>query len=158
MADYLSRQREHEGAFAGHPDVAEMRERYAKVLNGPRAAVVDGLFVLSGLYMAISPWLVHFRFVNNNIAVNNLIIGLSLAVLGLGFTVAPERVYKLSWVPAVIGVWMIISPWVYGGALTRTMVSNVVIGAITLFLGLVASGLLMVSGRRRGRTARADRR
>jgi hypothetical protein len=156
MADYLSRQREHEGAFAGHPDVAEMRERYAKVLNGPRAAVIDGLILLSGLYLAISPWLVRFHTANANIAINNLILGLSVAVIGLGFAVAPERLYKLSWVPACVGIWMIISPWVYGGALTRTLVSNIVVGAVMVFLGLVASGMLMVSGRRRRKMARAQ--
>ncbi|MGW5118300.1 SPW repeat protein [Streptomyces noursei] len=135
--------------ITSHPDVAEMRERYARLLSGRQATALDGLVLLAGMYTAISPWVVHFRLASPELAVNNLIIGLVLTVIGLGLTRSPERMYRLSWTCAVIGVWMIISPWVVtaGHRATAGLIwNNVLIGAVTLALGLAATRLAMATG------------
>ncbi|WP_443729310.1 SPW repeat protein [Sphaerisporangium perillae] len=50
----------------------------------PDGQQVAGLTFLTGLYLAISPWVVGFnRF--PTLTVNNLIVGLALALLALGF-------------------------------------------------------------------------
>ncbi|MER6048721.1 SPW repeat protein [Streptomyces sp. NPDC001793] len=77
---------------------------------------------------------------------NNLIIGLVLAAIGLGLTRAPIRMYRLSWTCAVIGVWLIVSPWVVtaGHSAGAGLIwNNVVVGAVTLALGLAATRLAM---------------
>lgn len=137
--------------ISGHPDAAEMRERYAQVLGGTRAVAIDGLMLLAGLYAAISPWVVHFRATNAELAANNLIIGIALAAFGLGLGMAGERMYQLSWTCAVLGAWMIVSPWVVtiGHSPTSGMIwNNVVIGAIVCAMGLLAAGMGMLGGRR----------
>ena len=100
--------------IASHPDVAEMDQRYARVLHNPRVSVVDGLIMLTGLYVAISPWVVHFQ--NNNTIMRNvdLILGLALAVIGFGMSTRPERLLQAGWAVSLIGVFLIISPWVAG--------------------------------------------
>jgi hypothetical protein len=141
--------------IAGHPDVAEMRERYAKLEARREAVAIDGLVLLTGLYAAISPWVVHFRASNPDLSVNNLIIGLTMAAIGFGLTTPGGRMYRLSWTCAVIGVWMIISPWVVtlGHHPTAGMIwNNVLIGGVACALGLGAMGLIMGgSGRMRMR-------
>ncbi|MBF9069580.1 SPW repeat protein [Streptacidiphilus fuscans] len=132
--------------ITGHPDLAEMRERYAKLDARREAVAIDGLVLLTGIYAAISPWVVHFRASNIDLSVNNLIIGLVLAAFGLGLTTAGDRMYRLTWTCAVIGVWMIISPWgvTLGHHPTAGMIwNNVLIGAVACLLGFGAVGLVM---------------
>ncbi|MFD0327941.1 SPW repeat protein [Streptacidiphilus monticola] len=102
----------------------------------------------------------HFRAANPDLAVNNLIIGLGLAAIGMGLSVAGDRMFRLSWACTLIGVWMIISPWVVtpGHSPNAGMIwNNVVIGVIACLCGLAATGLVLGSaggGLRRRRAAR----
>ncbi|MEZ0069915.1 hypothetical protein ABIA32_005963 [Streptacidiphilus sp. MAP12-20] len=133
-----------------HPDAAEMRERYARMMENGRPMAVDGLLVLTGLYAAISPWVVHFRIASFELTLNNLILGFGIAAIGLGLSLGDERAARLSWTCVPIGVWMIISPWVVtiGHTASRGMIwNNVIIGALTCLLGLAATRMLMRNGR-----------
>lgn len=130
--------------FSTHPDAPEMRERYTRVLAGPQAIVVDGLVLLAGLYTAISPWVTRFGG-DGSLVVDNLIIGLAVAMLACGPTVIPGRMYRLSWAMAAIGVWQIISPWVIGPDTTRVIWNNVVTGGVITALGIAAASMLLAS-------------
>ncbi|WP_174501685.1 SPW repeat protein [Streptacidiphilus neutrinimicus] len=137
MADLFHRHAD----MAEHPDIAEMRERYARIESARGVTALDGLVLLTGLYTAISPWVVHFNFSNPELRTNNLLVGIALAVIGMALALAPERMYRMSGVVAVIGVWMIISPWVVtvGHTATRGIIwNNVLIGAVCCLLGLAA--------------------
>ncbi|TVL89917.1 SPW repeat protein [Streptomyces sp. SAJ15] len=135
----------HRTDLRGHPDVSEMRERYARLLGERDVVFVDGPVLLAGLYLAVSPWVVHFSG-NTDFAMHNLILGICVAVLGLGLTVAPTRMYSLCWTMCAIGVWLIISPWVVAGSPDAGMIwNNIIVGAITCLLGLVAAGMVMRS-------------
>jgi hypothetical protein len=139
--------------FATHPDAEEMRARFAKVLEGPRATAVDGLTVLAGLYAAISPWVVHFQATNTIMAVNNLVIGLAIAVLGIGMAARPMRLLQFGWVISALGVWLIISPWVaslHHSPASPLIWTNAFTGGVVVVLGLGAMGVL-ASGRHRSR-------
>jgi hypothetical protein len=138
--------------ITGHPDMAEMRERYAKVAAGGEAMAIDGLVLLTGLYAAISPWVVHFRATNPDVAINNLVIGVALIAIGLSLTMAGDRMYRLSWTCGVIGVWMIISPWVVTighSPSARLIWNNVLIGGVLCALALGAVGMMMGNARPR---------
>jgi hypothetical protein len=131
-----------------HPDMLEMRARYDRVAETPTARLVEGTTLLAGLYLAISPWVVGFRFAAPDLAVNNLICGIAVALLGLGYATVYGRTHGLSWVTPVIGAWVIVSPWVIRGAAVDAgmVLNNVITGAIITLLGLVTLGL----GMRRG--------
>ncbi|MDF2260011.1 SPW repeat protein [Streptantibioticus ferralitis] len=138
----------HAGDLSQHPDVHEMRERYARVMAGRTEVAVDGLVLLAGLWCAVSAWTVHFSAARPDLAINNLIIGVTVAVIGLGLTMAPDRMAGLSWAAAAMGIWLIISPWVVTRAPdTGVIWSNVVVGAVICLLGLVAAGAV-VRGRK----------
>src|SRR5581483_9493786 len=79
--------------IAQHPDMAEMRARYARILDGGQAVAVDGLVLLTGLYLAVSPWVVGFAGSAPRMAVNDLILGLAVAAIGLGLAIAPLVMY-----------------------------------------------------------------
>ncbi|MFD7459957.1 MULTISPECIES: SPW repeat protein [unclassified Streptomyces] len=137
------------GDMTGHPDVHEMRDRYARMLGGRDVALVDGPVFLLGLYCAVSPWILHYSTSQPSLMPHNLIIGLAICVLGLGFTRAPERMYGLSWACCALGVWMIISPWIVGSSPDAGVVwNNIIIGALALILGMVCAGTAMKSAPR----------
>lgn len=132
------------GDISAHPDVPEMRDRYARMLGERDVVLVDGPVVLAGLYCAISPWTVHFSGAQPQLALNNLVLGIAVAVLGFGLAMGSTRMYGLSWAMAAIGVWLIVAPWVVGNnPSTGAIINNIVIGGITCLLGLLAAGTLM---------------
>ncbi|GGV42140.1 hypothetical protein GCM10010277_31330 [Streptomyces longisporoflavus] len=111
--------------------------------------MVDGPVFLTGLFCAISPWVVHFTASQSVLTTHNLIMGIAIALLGLGFTFAPARMLGLSWAMCAMGVWMIVSPWVVGQSPDRGVIlTNVIIGALTLLLGLMCAGAAAKGGRR----------
>ncbi|MEW2609997.1 SPW repeat protein [Streptomyces sp. NPDC047880] len=129
------------GDITTHPDASEMRDRYARVLGGRDVALVDGPVFLLGLYCAASPWIVHYTTSQPALVTHNLIMGIAIGLLALGFTRAPERMYGLSWAMCALGVWMIVSPWIVGESPDAGVVwNNIIIGALAVILGLVCAG------------------
>ncbi|BAC68929.1 MULTISPECIES: SPW repeat protein [Streptomyces] len=128
------------GDIASHPDVPEMRERYARMLGGRDVVLVDGPVFLLGLYCAASPWILHYTTSQPALATHNLIMGIAIGLLALGFTSTPERMYGLSWAMCAIGAWMIISPWIVGTSPdTGVVLNSIIIGVLTVVLGALCA-------------------
>ncbi|MBO8187168.1 SPW repeat protein [Streptomyces spirodelae] len=132
-----------------HPDLVEMRARYEKAGSTPTAQLVEGLSFLTGLYVAISPWVVGFDSATR-LTVSNLIVGLAFAVLALGFGSAYERTHLLGWTAPLLGAWVIISQWVIDGASTtgEIIANNVAAGGVAALCGLAVMGLAVMSKRK----------
>ncbi|MGE7390561.1 SPW repeat protein [Streptomyces sp. NPDC004126] len=130
-----------------HPDLAEMRTRFERVTSTPAAQAVEALALISGLYLAASPWIAGFS-VLGPLAVNNLIAGLAFCLCMGGLGTAYERTHAMAWTAVAIGAWTIVAPWVMAGEMdtTRSVVSNVITGAVMLCLGLAM--VSMGGGRR----------
>ena len=123
-----------------HPDLLALRARYERVAESMSAHVTFGLALLTGLYVAASPWIVGFS-ARGSLATSDLIVGIAVAFLAYGFATTLDRAHGMTWTLPVLGVWVIISPWILpGGALTAGMIwSHVVAGALMTFLGLNAT-------------------
>lgn len=132
-----------------HPDLAALRDHYDQAAGNPVAQVNDGLLMLAGLYLAASPWIVGFHG-TTTLMINNLIVGLAAALLAFGFASAFGRLHGLGFAMPVLGVWMIISPWVVAGVSTTAGMiwSNVACGAVVLVLGLGLMGIGFTRARR----------
>lgn len=138
------------GDLAGHPDASELRTRYERVMGGKDVALVDGPVFLIGLYCALSPWIVHFSGNQPSLATHNLIIGIAVAVMALGFTMVPERMYGLSWAMCAIGAWLVLSTWIVGTSPDAGVIwNNVIVGALAFCLGLACVGTAMRVNRSR---------
>lgn len=120
-----------------HPDIVAMTARYEQASETPTAQITDGLTMLAGLFVALSPWIAGFNHAGTLVP-NNLITGLAVAFLGMAYAAAYERTHRLTWVCPVLGVWAIIAPFVVSGAPTSTSVvlCNVIGGAVIVLLGL----------------------
>ncbi|MEU3302587.1 SPW repeat protein [Streptomyces sp. NPDC006678] len=138
-----------------HPDLAEMRARFERATATPRGQVIETLALLTGLYLAASPWIVGFNGLTT-LAVTNLITGVAYALCLGGFGSAYERTHAMAWCAIVIGAWTIFSPWIVAGNAdtVRSIVSNVIVGIVALCLGVAMAAM---SDRRGGlRTSRAS--
>ncbi|MET7295812.1 SPW repeat protein [Streptomyces griseoloalbus] len=128
------------GDITSHPDTHEMRARYDRVLGGRDVALVDGPVFLLGLYCAVSPWILHYTTSQPALVTHNLIVGIAIGLLALGFTAAPARMYGLSGAMCALGVWMIISPWIVGENPDAGVIwNNIIIGALAVMLGTVCA-------------------
>ncbi|MER7576747.1 SPW repeat protein [Streptomyces sp. NPDC126514] len=133
-----------------HPDILEMRAQHERAAITPRAQGIEALGVITGLYLAASPWIVGFNGLST-LAVTNLIAGIAYAMLMAGFGHAYERTHSMAWAAAALGAWTIVAPWVVAGDVdtTRTITNNVIVGVIACLLALAAAaGANMPSGRR----------
>lgn len=128
----------HSATMSGHPDAAEMRQRYAKVLGGPRTTAADGLIVLAGLWLAISPWVLNFNNTAGSLSVVNLVLGLSVAAIGLACAIVPERIAGMGAALAAAGAFVIAVPWAIDLASTghKIVWTNSVTGGVILLCGL----------------------
>ncbi|MCU7730303.1 SPW repeat protein [Actinoplanes sp. KI2] len=142
-------------AMADHPDLLEMRERYERVSASGPAVITDGVVLLAGLWLAISPWVIHFNTTAPDVMRNNLILGIAVGVIALGLTLAPIRMVRLSWATAVIGAWVVISQWVIlqGGATAGLVINNVITGGVIALVG-IAAAMILSAGSRATTTAR----
>ncbi|MFI6934124.1 SPW repeat protein [Streptomyces sp. NPDC050287] len=147
-----------------HPDIVAMRNRHEmaeRATSTPVAQAIEAMALLTGVYLAASPWIAGFNSLSA-LAVNNLIVGIGYALLmSGGFGRAYERTHSMAWAACALGVWTIIAPWVVSGdvSTTRTVVNNVIVGAVGFLLALAASAVAR-EGRavaREGRGSRAER-
>ncbi|GAA2774352.1 SPW repeat protein [Saccharopolyspora taberi] len=134
--------------IAGHPDLAEIRARYERAAETPTAQASDGLIVLGGLFVALSPWIFGFSAVGP-LAVNNFVTGVAAAVLGLCLAAAYHRTHGIAWTCPVLGLWMILSVFLVSGTsiTAATVLCNVIGGAIVLLAGLGAIAPAMMPAR-----------
>ncbi|MET9465485.1 SPW repeat protein [Streptomyces sp. NPDC006544] len=123
-----------------HPDLMELRARHDRAAATPRAQMIEALALLTGLYIAASPWIVGFSGFGT-LAVTNLIAGIGYALLLGGLGNSYERTHSMAWAAAAIGIWTCIAPWVVAGdvAHTRSITSNLISGAIATLLAMAAA-------------------
>ncbi|WP_201408134.1 SPW repeat protein [Mycobacterium paraintracellulare] len=123
-----------------HPDLMALRARYERVAESMSAHFTFGLALLTGLYVAASPWTVGFS-ATRSLATSDLIAGIAVAFLAYGFATTLDRAHGMTWTLPVLGAWVIVSTWILPDVtLTTGMTwSNVVAGALLTFLGLNAT-------------------
>jgi hypothetical protein len=123
-----------------HPDLMALRAGYERAAESMSAHVTFGLALLAGLYVAVSPWIVGFSG-TSALGTSDLIVGIAVAFLAYGFATTLDRAHGMTWTLPVLGLWVVVSPWVVSGAAPTTSMiwSNVVAGALLTFLGLNAT-------------------
>ena len=146
----------HHAPIEEHPDLMEMRDRHDRAAATPRSQMTEALALLTGLYLAASPWIAGF---NNftTLAVTNLIAGIGYMLLLGGLGNSYERTHSMAWAATVIGLWTCLAPWAVAGdtAHTRSITSNLITGVIATLLALAAATTVRDHTRSPGRRAAA---
>ncbi|MFE2586918.1 SPW repeat protein [Streptomyces sp. NPDC059378] len=120
----------------------ELRARHDRAAVTPRAQMIEALALITGLYLAASPWIAGFNGFTT-LAVTNLIASLAYMLLLGGLGTSYERTHFLAWAAAAIGIWTCVAPWVVAGdvAHTRSITSNIITGVIATLLALAAASV-----------------
>jgi len=95
-----------------------------------REAVLDLYNLLLALVLFVSPWL--FALQNGPAKLDLWVSGAIIAVISLGAIVAHASWEE--WANLLLGIWLVVSPWVVGFAHTRAMHFSIGIGAAVTFL------------------------
>jgi hypothetical protein len=81
---------------------------------GRRQITTAGILnIIAGIWILISPWVYGYA-VDTGGMWNSVIVGIVIAVLALIRASGAYTQAWLSWINAILGLWLIISPWVYG--------------------------------------------
>ncbi len=101
---------------------------------GAQVRTASGLNILVGLWLILSPWALAFSTVDAA-RWNCVIIGLAIAIFAMVRVAAPLQYEGLSWMNFVLGIWLILSPFLlnYGG-IEAAMWNSVIVGLIVLIL------------------------
>ncbi|HZC53551.1 MAG TPA: SPW repeat protein [Mycobacterium sp.] len=132
-----------DASMSDHPDLVALRERYERAFESRQAWASEGLMLMAASYAAISPWVVGFHGASAGLTVSDLVVGLALAVLSLGCAASSMHLHGMTWVSPLMGVWLIVSPWVVPGT-DRTaglIVSNVIGGGCIVLIGAAMTGV-----------------
>ncbi|MEU1532933.1 SPW repeat protein [Streptomyces fagopyri] len=130
----------HHAPIEEHPDLMDLRARHDRAATTPRAQMIEALALITGLYLAASPWITGFNGATT-LAITNLIAGIAYMLLLGGLGSSFERTHSMAWAAAVIGIWTCVAPWVVAGdvAHTRSITSNLITGAIATVLAVAAA-------------------
>ncbi|MET8413387.1 SPW repeat protein [Streptomyces sp. NPDC005195] len=146
----------HHAPIEEHPDLMELRAQHDRAATTPRAQMIEALALITGLYLAASPWIAGFNGATT-LAITNLIAGIAYMLLLGGLGSSYERTHSMAWAAAVIGIWTCVAPWVVAGdvAHTRSITSNLITGAIATVLAIAAA--VATHGHAEGRRGTRDR-
>lgn len=101
--------------------------------------------MLTGLWVAISPWFLVLQHGGTNATAANLIAGLAVAALGATALASPRGYAGLQSGSLLLGAWLIVTPFILDAkfAIASPMYwSNIWSGAILMVLALAGLSML----------------
>jgi hypothetical protein len=121
-----------------HPDILALRASYDRAAESMTAQATFGLTLLTAIYVALAPYILGFNAFTR-LPFNDLIVGITVAVLAMCFGSALDRTHGMTWTLPVFGLWLIASPWIFVASPTAGMIwSHVICGALITVLGMNA--------------------
>ena len=95
-----------------------------------RISALDCYAVAFGLFLFVSPWL--FAYVSEKVRIEVWAAGAAITAISIAAIVAFSDWEE--WLNLLLGVWLVISPWVIGFVHTRAMHVSILIGGMIAFL------------------------
>jgi hypothetical protein len=116
--------------------MAEVRattDTYRSGNNGP-SRVASGLNILAGIWVFISAWV--FAGGGAGAVWNSIIVGI-LIVIFAAIRMSRSAPVWPAWLNVILGIWLIISPWIYGFALDSGRRTNdIIFGIVVIVLAI----------------------
>ncbi len=84
--------------------------------------------VILGIWLIISPWLL--GYVSTQAYWNGVILGVAIGIIALIRLLGPRGAVWLSWINVILGIWLIISPFVLRVESAAAHWNSVIVGII----------------------------
>lgn len=124
--------------------------------DGSEATLFSGFNFLISICLIISPWFFDYTAapVADNVTWNSVIVGVLIGSCAAWRCFSPFRMVALSAVNIVLGIWTVISPWIFGYSTTDVPRAGtfVILGVAVIALA-VWSGSTTYLGHRHQRHA-----
>ena len=95
--------------------------------------VCDVINLVLGAFLLVSPWI--FGFASGSQSQNAIICGIIIAVLSIAALAAFAEWEE--WLNLIVGLWVLVSPWVLGFANTTAMRVSVIVGLIVAVIAAI---------------------
>jgi predicted signal transduction protein with EAL and GGDEF domain len=103
------------------------------------ARTASGLNLLAGAWLIIAPWALGYSQVSAAVW-NDVIVGATIVILAGIRTATPDRYTGVSWTNVVLGVWLLVAPFILvysaGGA---PVWNDIIVGILVVSLGWVSA-------------------
>lgn len=87
--------------------------------------VLSGFIAVLGLWMMAAPWILNYGYVSSALW-NSLVVGAAVVLVAVARILLPNEFAHLSWINVAFGIWLILSPFIFGyGSDSITSVGNV---------------------------------
>lgn len=101
--------------------------------RGRQARGLDVIVFLAGIWLIVSPFL--FTYESGAILASQVIFGIVVSVLAIVRYFVHEAVWA-SWLSAVSGLWLIVAPFLIGGASAAAYWSSIIGGLVVLLISV----------------------
>jgi len=106
--------------------------------NWTNAKLCDVANLVLGAFLFFSPWI--FGFDAGKVSETAFVSGIVIAVLAIA-ALAAFAVWE-EWLNLIVGLWVLISPWVLGFQGTTAMTVHVIVGAAVAILAAIEIWIL----------------
>ena len=104
--------------------------------NMGQVVIASGINLILGLWLIIAPFVLGFAAANRGSEWNNIAVGMIVAIIAAIRIWGGRSAGWLSWVNVALGLWLIISPWIYGNSGVASILwDDIIVGAIIVVLG-----------------------
>jgi len=108
-------------------------------MRNPRQnAILEVYQLVLAVFLFVSPWL--FAFVHGTLRVDTWVSTALVAVMSFGALIA-FRDWE-EWINCILGLWIAVSPWVFGFQHTAAMLVNLAIGILIAYLAMLELWLI----------------
>jgi uncharacterized membrane protein len=105
--------------------------------------VCDVLNLILGAFLLVSPWI--FGFASGAPTQNAVISGIIIAVLSIAALSAFAQWEE--WLNLIMGLWVLVSPWVLAFADSTAMSVHVIVGVVVAVIAAVELWMMQHGGR-----------
>lgn len=102
-------------------------------------STLSGINIIAGIWLFISPFILAFSGVGTALW-NTLIIGVAVTIMAIVRVTNPLQYEGVSWMNFVLGIWLILAPFILGFSwVAAALWNSVILGAIVLILAAISA-------------------
>ncbi len=99
--------------------------------------IPSGLNILFSIWLIVSPFLLGFAAMSGTAMWDAIIVGVIVLILAIIREASPEGATWLSWVNAILGIWLVISPFILGTSFMAAVLwDDIIVGVAFFVFGL----------------------